>query len=164
MPTTKVMEALPHLDWVSVAEKDHLIRALFTQVAALTAKVAELEGRLALNSHNASKPPSTDGLHKPKPKSLRKAGQNPTGGQPGHPGHPLKPVETPDHLEPPLPPSHCTACHPPLSDVVVVESRQGFDIPPLRYEVTEYDVLEACCTCGQVYRGEFPKGITAPVP
>ena len=47
---------------------------------------------------------------------------------------------------------------------MVVESRQVFDIPPLRYEVTEYDVLEACCTCGQVYRGEFPKGVTAPVP
>ncbi len=46
---------------------------------------------------------------------------------------------------------------------MVVESRQVFDIPPLRYEVTEYDVLEACCTCGQVYRGEFPKGVTAPV-
>jgi predicted regulator of Ras-like GTPase activity (Roadblock/LC7/MglB family) len=53
------MESLPDLDRVSVAEKDALIRAQFApiqvlvaEVAALTAKVAELEGRLALNSRN----------------------------------------------------------------------------------------------------------------
>ena len=54
------MDELPDLDRLSVAEKDNLIRALFAQVAALTkrvetltAKVAELEGRLALNSRNS---------------------------------------------------------------------------------------------------------------
>jgi hypothetical protein len=82
MPVTKVREALPNLDELRVAEKDGLIRALFAQVAALTAKVAELEGRLALNRHHSSKPPSTGGLHPPKPKSRRKAGQNPTGDPP----------------------------------------------------------------------------------
>ena len=86
------MEALPNLDCLSVAEKDNLIRALFAQVAALTAKVAELEGRLAQNSRNSSKPPSSDGLNKPKPQSLRQAGQKPTGGQQGHTGHTLKKV------------------------------------------------------------------------
>jgi transposase len=50
-----------------------------------------------------------------------------------------------------------------LSDAVVVQTRQAFDIPPLRCEVAEHPVLEACCTCGQVHRGEFPKGVTAPV-
>lgn len=41
------MKTLPDLDHLSVAQKDGLIRTLFAQVAALTAKVAELEGRLA---------------------------------------------------------------------------------------------------------------------
>ena len=94
---------LPDLDRLSIADKDELIRTLFAQVQFLTgqvvqlsaqvtslsAKVVELEGRLALNSRNSSKPPSTDGLNKPKPKSLRLAGQNPTGGQQGHGGHTL---------------------------------------------------------------------------
>jgi hypothetical protein len=55
-------------------------QALTAEVAALTAKVVELEGRLAQNSRHSSQPPSSDGDGKPKPKSLRKAGQNPTGG------------------------------------------------------------------------------------
>jgi hypothetical protein len=46
------MSSLPDLDRLSVAEKDELIRALLARVEALTAKVAELEGRLALNSRN----------------------------------------------------------------------------------------------------------------
>jgi len=164
------MKALPDLDLLSVAEKDDLIRALFAQVAtltaqveALTAKVAELEGRLAQNSRNSSKPPSSDGLHKPKPKSLRKAGQKPSGGQQGHPGHTLKQVEHPDHVEPHFPPSHCTACHRPLSGAVVVETRQVFDIPPLHCEITEHQVLEARCACGKAHRGEFPAEVSAPV-
>lgn len=63
LPTINDMEAQPNLDRLSVTEKDDLIRALFAQVATLTAKVAELEGRLALNSRNSSKPPSADGLN-----------------------------------------------------------------------------------------------------
>lgn len=163
LPTINDMEAQPNLDRLSVTEKDDLIRALFAQVATLTAKVAELEGRLALNSRNSSKPPSADGLNKPKPTSRRQAGQKPTGGQQGHKGHTLKQIERPDHIETHLPPSHCAACYRPLTDAVVVEARQVFDIPPLCYEVTEHQVHETCCTCGKVHRGEFPAEVSAPV-
>jgi len=75
------MESLPDLNPLSAAEKDDLIRSWVARVVELTAKVIELEGRLALNSQNSSKPPSSDGYGKPKPKSLRGVGKNPTGGQ-----------------------------------------------------------------------------------
>jgi len=173
MPIRKGMEALPDLDQLSVAQKDDLIRELWPlralvlklseQVSTLTAKVAELEGRLAQNSRNSSKPPSSDGLNKPKPKSLRKAGQKPTGGQKGHAGHTLEKVECPDHIVIHFPSSHCAACHRPLTDTAVAETRQVFDIPPLHHEVTEHRMLEARCTCGKVHRGEFPAAVQAPV-
>ena len=36
-------------------------------------RIAELEARLALNSQNSSKPPSSDGLGKPAPKTRAEA-------------------------------------------------------------------------------------------
>ena len=47
---------------VALAERDALI-------VALAGRVAELEARLGKNSQNSSKPPSSDGLAKPAPKS-----------------------------------------------------------------------------------------------
>src|SRR5687767_3091146 len=56
-------------------------------IAVLLARVAELKRRLELNSSNSGKPPSRDGLHKPKreprTRSLRQPSGKPPGGQPG---------------------------------------------------------------------------------
>jgi hypothetical protein len=71
------MEALPDLERLGAAEKDVLIGELWARVVALTATVAELQGRLAKNSRNSSKPASSDGLNKPKPKLLRTRGEKP---------------------------------------------------------------------------------------
>jgi len=57
------------------------LNALRAQVAALAAEVAELRARLGQNPRNSSKPPSSEGLGKPAPKSLRKK----TGRKPGRP-------------------------------------------------------------------------------
>jgi transposase len=159
----KGMAPLPDLDRLSVAEKDDLIRLLFARVQELTAKVAELEGRLALNSRNSSKPPSSEGYAKPKPKSLRTPGKNPRGGQKGHAGHTLKKAESPHHIVLYAPPATCEGCGLPLPEATVAETRQVFDLPPTHYEVTEHRVLEARCACGQWHRGEFPEGVNAPV-
>ena len=136
---------------------------MWARVAALAATVEELQGQLAKNSRNSSKPPSSDGLNKPQPKSLRTPGEEPTGGQKGHIGHTLERVEQPDRIEMHGPASHCDACQRPLEMAMVVETCQGFDLPPLRCEVTEHRVLEARCTCGHVHRRVFPAGVSAPV-
>ncbi len=52
------------------------------QIAALVARVQELEAQLAKDSHNSGKPPSSDGLAR-KTKSLRRQSGRKPGGQLG---------------------------------------------------------------------------------
>jgi len=94
---------------------EEAVIALFDQMAQmaqtillLAERVQALEDRLAKNSHNSGKPPSSDGLSKPAPKSLRtpalaggareRHGKK-SGGQPGHAGNTLKAVSDPDRVE-----------------------------------------------------------------
>ena len=89
------MPNLPDLTQLSHTQKDALIlmlwplqqqvQDLMAQMAVMQERIKQLEGRLALNSNNSSKPPSSDGLNKPAPKSLRVATKNTTGGQDKHP-------------------------------------------------------------------------------
>src|SRR5262245_19460767 len=90
-----------------------LVEGLVRRLTAVEGRVAALEDRLALDSHNSSKPPSSDrGRPKPAPRSLRPApgttGRT-TGGQPGHPGTTLRLVAAPDRLALHRP-AQCAAC------------------------------------------------------
>src|SRR3990167_3103949 len=97
-------------------------------------RIKQLEGRLALNSKNSSRPPSSDGLNKPAPKSLRVAGEKPTGGQKGHTGSTLRQATQPDKVVVHGVPDQCQACHQELPFAYVSETRQVFDLPVLQFE------------------------------
>ena len=62
------MKELPDLSKCTTLEFISIIEILFAEVNELKAEVKILKGRLALNSQNSSKPPSSDGVAKPKPK------------------------------------------------------------------------------------------------
>ncbi len=83
-PSDEVLAALV----VSLREELIVTR---TELERALTRIAELEARLATNSGNSSKPPSSDGLAKPapKPRSLRKKTDRKPGGQPGHDAMPL---------------------------------------------------------------------------
>ena len=166
------MHELPDLSKLSVAEKDALIVALFEQVKqmaatvqALSARVTELEGRLRKDSHNSSKPPSSDGLGK-KPKSLREPSGRKPGGQSGHGGSTLKRAEHPDVvMEHPLG-SHCKRCGAALDTQgtgLVMVRRQVFDVLQPVLQVTEHRGYELHCRCGQYQCSEFPPEVSAPL-
>jgi transposase len=141
-----------------------LIEQMQTTLAALTARVQHLEDQLAINSHNSSKPPSSDGLAK-KTKSRREKSGKPPGGQRGHPGHTLEMVAHPHHTVGHFP-EQCPCCGEALADVTAtqVERRQVFDLPPAQVEITEHQVgTKQCPRCGCATRGEFPAWVTQPV-
>ena len=75
---------------------------------ALRDEVHALKATAAKDS-NSSKPPSSDGLAKPTPKSLRPPSTRRTGGQPGHPGQTVRMVTTPGRTVR-HPVERCTGC------------------------------------------------------
>ena len=164
------MQEHPNLSELSNSEKDDLIRSLWSmlasqakQIAELQTQVAELQSRLNKNSRNSSKPPSSDGLNKPAPKSLRVAGKNPTGGQKGHAGSTLRRVTQPDKIVVHGISDQCQGCQQELPLAYVVETRQVFDLPVLQFEVTEHHAMQAICRCGHVHTAKFPAGVNATV-
>src|SRR5512143_482417 len=127
-------------------------------------RIGELEARLGMSSRNSGKPPSSDGLAKPAPKSLRKKSGRGPGRPKGQPGTTLRQVEVPDH-EVTHEPGACGGCGAGLegAGLAGVERRQVFDLPPLQVEVTEHRLVSRRCGCGTVTKAEAPAGVNAPV-
>lgn len=141
-----------------------LIGDLLQMIAGLLRRIQELEDQQAKHSSNSSKPPSSDGLQKPAPRSLRQPSGKKRGAQPGHPGHRLELTPTPDHIEP-HPVVRCAHCQAALTEeaVVRVEQRQEYELPPLRLVVTEHQAeVKRCPQCGGETVADFPAGITQP--
>ena len=144
-----------------------LLLRLEAQVRELRGQIKELKDRLALNSRNSSKPPSTDGLAKPAPKSLRQKTGRPRGGQPGHPGQTLQQISQADHVVVhPLDRCTCGRCprrslrHEP---VLRYEKRQIFELPHKPLEVTEHQAeVKRCPVSGCLVSACFPEEINAP--
>jgi len=131
----------------------------------LAESVQKIEDRLARNSSNSDKPPSSDGLNKPSPKSLRKRSGKKSGGQPGHKGHTLKAVAQPDRVMVQRL-KECQHCQASLEDVEANShvKRQVFDLPIIRIEITEYRAETKCCPlCGNESKAAFPEGVDQPV-
>jgi transposase len=142
-------------------------RAVVDVLLAQDTTIRELEARLALTSRNSSKPPSTDGFHKPVPKSLRTRSGLKPGGQPGHPGSTLVMTQTPDHIEL-HPVDTCSFCGHDLSSqgAEALERRQVFDIPPLPHtEITEHRLeTKTCPICHRVTTSSSSPSRTVRAP
>jgi transposase len=147
-----------------ITEQDAEIAALREVLAGLQSQVEVLAAQVKANSRNSSKPPSSDGLAKPAPKSLR----GKTGRKPGRPeGQPGATMELTDHPDKRVRhrPAKCGGCGKSLkgAEVTAVERRQVIDIPPVKAQVTEHQVLTVKCGCGCEAKAQAPDGVTAPV-
>jgi transposase len=114
-------------------------------MAGLRSQVADLAAQVKINSRNSSKSPSSDGLGKSAPKSLRgESGRKPS--QPkGQPGATMQLSDHPDKTVRHRP-ARCGCCGKSLKGAAVTgtERRQVIDIPPVRAVTTEHQLLTSC--------------------
>jgi transposase len=127
-------------------------------------QLEELLSKLNKNSHNSSKPPSSDSFVR-HTKSLRKPSDKKAGGQPGHKGTTLQMAVVADEVI-----VHrvetCGACGKDISFTCgqSYERRQVFDIPPVKVLVSEHRCeIKSCPHCAAQTKAVFPQGVSQPV-
>jgi transposase len=141
-----------------------VIPQLQATVAQLQEQVRELAERTNRNSGNSSQPPSSDPPWRQRPQ--KPASGKKRGGQPGHPGkfRRLEPPGAVDHVVV-CAPAACAQCgarfpeDPPRRRKV--RRFQVVELPPIRPEITEYQVeARRCPCCGRRTWGHLPAGVT----
>jgi transposase len=157
---------LPNLDHLSHAEKDALIHALWAQVQALTARVADLEARLgepAKNSDNSSQPPSRD--KKPNREDAPKR-QGPRLGSLGRKGGGRPLVENPDETVTARPVC-CAQCQAAFAaaDHKLVDRFDKIELPKVVPVVTRVELYAGHCqACGSTTLAPLPEGLEQGSP
>jgi transposase len=132
---------------------------------SLSQRIADLEEQLGRNPRNSSMPPSAEAFSKPPVpnRAERRAAKRRPGKQPGTEGKHLAQVEDPDEIALHSP-TECSGCGEKLDDaeIVGIERRQVFELPPIRPFVTEHRMERRRCTCGCETKALPPTEAIAP--
>jgi transposase len=160
------MDRLPDLTSLSHDEKDALIRALWAQVQALTARVAELEAKLGVppkTPDTSSLPPSQG--KKPN-RGDRPARTGPRRGSLGRKGGGRHLAEAPDETITARP-SRCAHCQAALGDAdqTLAARFDKLDLPKVTPMVTRVERYAGHCRCcGATTLAPLPEGLEPGTP
>ena len=127
------------------------------QIERLQGHIEQLEERLRLNSGDSSKPPASDDARARAERRKRKRSGRQRGAQPGHPGQARVLVDEVDRIEDYYPDSRCPCGGELALEPEPAVRHQVFDLPEVRYTVTEYRQYAGCCErCGQRHVARLP--------
>ncbi len=150
---------------VTITGLQNSVDAMSSTIAELNQVIEALKEQLKKNSKNSSKPPSSDGYHKPSPKSLRTKTGNKQGGQKGHEGSYLATVAEPNEVIEHMP-SACIGCphfNSCKGKACILEHRSVIDTV-VEVNIIEHQVLSVECPMhGKTLKGEFPENVRGPV-
>lgn len=155
----KTMEAMAE----SSDHQAQIIDELNETINKLVQNIDKLKEQLGKNSRNSFKPPSSDGLAKPTPKSLRKSVGRKPGGQKGHKGNGLTLMAAPDetiiHK-----PKACVGCSHESECKSCSQSaiRNVVDIEIKTTVTAHYTESYACpLQDNKIISGDFPESVTS---
>lgn len=142
---------------------NHIVE-LELKIESMDDRLRRIEALLNQDSHNSSKPPSSD-MTKNYSNGSKKKSPRSSGGQHGHEGSTLKRSATPDLIV-----RHsvdeCMQCGHSLTKVKAhsIKKRQVIDVPPITPVVTEHQAeSKSCPHCGEVSHAPFPSAIPKAV-
>ena len=147
-----------------ISEQTATINKLTETIKKQEVEIAELKEKLNKNSKNSSKPPSSDGLNKPQPKSLRKSSDKKQGAQKGHKGSSFSITQEPDCIIPHLPAAckNCASFNTCSKCCTVVDKRYEVDVV-VETKVFLHQVMAVECPNrhNKLLKGCFPSHITS---
>ena len=154
----------------TIKELQETVKGSQETIKALEETIKELRRQLGQDSHNSSKPPSSDGYKKPpRTRSQRTPSGKKPGGQKGHKGANMSIPHAPDEFRSHFP-EKCLTC-PHLSECL--ENKSVFKCGEKRYtveaevitKVIEHRSLKVdICPCGETPgAGAFPEDVKAYV-
>lgn len=124
-----------------------------------------LEALITKESHNSSRPPSTDPPWAKRTRNLRRASGKRPGGQAGHRGVTLRLAARPSRVVEHHP-QECQNCHSPLVAGHVMRHlrQQVWDVVPAKLKITEYRLaVLRCPLCGRTTQGEFSGSVRSGI-
>jgi len=141
------------------ANFDDLIKLVYElqeEIILLKNENTSLKAQLKTDSHNSSKPPSSDGLVR-KNINLRKSSTKPIGGQIGHKGNTLKFEGKVDRVVHHIPFEGCNCDFPEIETTQIITHE--IDLPTIKPQVTEHKQYNHHCKrCGSRFSGKHFKG------
>lgn len=157
---------LPHNIWDRIPPDAQaavlaLVERYDQTIAGLEQRIADLEARLAQNSRNSSRPPSSDPPTVKRSPPRQPSGRK-RGGQPGHVRHqrPLVPLDQVQDIIICKPPA-CRRCGGTLhGDDAQPRRHQVVELPPIQPQITEYQLHSLpCAHCGITTQADLPAGV-----
>jgi transposase len=150
-----------------VAELRAEVERLRADNEQLRAENGELRRQLGVNSSNSSKPPSSDGLARPRAQPVKGQSGRRRGKQPGASGSTLELVADPDQVVQHRP-DRCAGlgCGAELADGREYgrQRRQVVELPVPRAVVVEHQLIAVeCAGCGRVTEPAVPDGVSGRV-
>lgn len=135
---------------------NHIVE-LELKIESMDDRLKRIEAMLNQDSHNSSKPPSSD-TRKKYPSTPKSKESRSPGGQHGHEGSTLKRVATPDAVVRHTPDTCATCGHSLRQEKpLMTRKRQVIDLPPITRVVTEHQAeSKSCPHCGDITHAPFP--------
>ena len=145
-----------------ISELVALVRAQQEEIEILKGDIEKLQNEGGPHSRNSSKAPSSDTTEQRRKRYCKPRSSRQKGAQPGHKKYErtLLPEDQVDEVKHYYPKGQCACGGRVEIDIEPRYRHQVFDLPKVRYSVTEHQIFSGCCNvCGKQQTAHWPSWV-----